>query len=342
MIGLLEVLMRLALLLVLVLGLPCLADDFSWETDLKKAEQRARSEGKPLLIVFRCLPWKDCAGFDGQLVRPPKTFLQATTGYVCARVTDMRGVDLDRYSFDFDLTFAALVVHPDGPVLHRYGGRDHHSADSRLSMTSLVRFLKAAEIRYAAYGPSKRPKTTPRSLDEIPVWREKMAKRGKKMNCYHCHFVFDAEREQRRADGTWTRSRIWRWPTPERVGLSLEVEELGRIGAVEAKTPAAKAGLRAGDRLLELGDQPILTALDDPARVLARREEEEGDPRAPPTLERGDSARVLLAPLQVAARAASGVRRETAERGRAQGSGVVHEGLRVSRWLHRRLGRGPG
>ncbi|MBL4848929.1 MAG: hypothetical protein JKY65_25685 [Planctomycetes bacterium] len=48
--------MRLALLLVLALGLPCVADDFVWETDLRKAEQQARSERKPLLIVFRCLP----------------------------------------------------------------------------------------------------------------------------------------------------------------------------------------------------------------------------------------------------------------------------------------------
>lgn len=174
----------------------------------------------------------------------------------------MRGIDLDRYSFDFDLTFAALVVHPDGAVLHRYGGRDHHSADARLSMTSLVTFLKAAQARLTKEAATKTSKTTPRTLDEIPVWRDKMAKRGKKLSCYHCHFVFDAEREQHRADGTWDRSKIWRWPTPERVGLSLEVERLGRIGAVEAKTPAAKAGLKPGDRLLKLGDQPILTALD--------------------------------------------------------------------------------
>ena len=48
--------MRLALLFVIALGLPSLADDFAWETDLAKAEVRARSERKPLLIVFRCLP----------------------------------------------------------------------------------------------------------------------------------------------------------------------------------------------------------------------------------------------------------------------------------------------
>lgn len=192
---------------------------------------------------------------------------------MCVRVTDLRGVDLERYSFDFDLTFAALVAHPAGPVLHRYGGRDHHSADARLTMSSFVRFLEAARARYDAYSArredaereaeqAQQKRAEPRTLDDIPVWREKMAQRKQRLDCYHCHYVFDAEREQRRADGTWSRERIWRWPPPERVGLTLEVEDLGRVRAVRAGSPAALAGLEAGDRLLSAAGQPILTALD--------------------------------------------------------------------------------
>tara|TARA_R110002072_G_C7679946_1_gene511317 strand:- start:43 stop:201 length:159 start_codon:yes stop_codon:yes gene_type:complete len=52
--------MRTSLLLVpallLAFAAPLLAGDFPWETDLAAAEKRALSEGKPLLIVFRCLP----------------------------------------------------------------------------------------------------------------------------------------------------------------------------------------------------------------------------------------------------------------------------------------------
>jgi serine protease Do len=181
---------------------------------------------------------------------------------VCVRVTDLRGVDLDRFSFDFDLTFAALVVRPKGPVLHRYGGRDHHSADARLSMTSLVRFMNAARSRFDLFRSPAGKQAPKRTLDEIPVWRDKMSKRVKKLDCYHCHYVFDAEREQKKADGTWTRAGIWRWPTPERIGLSLEVEELGKIKSVDPKGHVAKLGVRAGDTLLQAGGQAILTALD--------------------------------------------------------------------------------
>lgn len=45
-----------ALLFVLVLGLPALAEDFAWESDLARGEARALAERKPLLVVFRCLP----------------------------------------------------------------------------------------------------------------------------------------------------------------------------------------------------------------------------------------------------------------------------------------------
>lgn len=182
---------------------------------------------------------------------------------MCVRVTDLRGIDLDRFSFDFDLTFAALVVRPQGPVLHRYGGRDHHSADARLSMTSLVRFMNAARSRFDLDQASGATKRAPgRTLDDIPVWRDKMSKRVKKLDCYHCHYVFDAEREQKKADGTWTRAMIWRWPTPERIGLTLDSEELGRVKAVAPEGRAAKAGVQVGDTLVRAGEQPILTALD--------------------------------------------------------------------------------
>lgn len=181
---------------------------------------------------------------------------------MCVRVTDLRGIDLDRFAFDFDLTFAALVVQPKGPVLHRYGGRDHHSADARLSMTSLVRFMNAARSRFDLYKPEAAKAAPARTLDDIPVWRDKMSKRVKRLDCYHCHYVFDAEREQHKADRTWTRAKIWRWPPPERIGLTLDVEELGRVKAVDPKGHAAKIGLRAGDTLVRAGGQPILTALD--------------------------------------------------------------------------------
>ncbi|HBP23014.1 MAG TPA: hypothetical protein DEA08_35230 [Planctomycetes bacterium] len=188
--------------------------------------------------------------------------MRAAQPFVCVRVTDLRGVDLDAFSFDFDLTFAVLVVHPDGRVLHRYGGRDHRSADARLSMGSLVTFLEAAAKSAAAHVARPRPAAKRRTLDDVPVWRAKMERRKQPLACYHCHYVFDAERHQRLADGTWTPDQVWRWPPPERIGLTLAREPLGQVAAVRSDSPAARAGLRAGDRLLRAAERPLLSALD--------------------------------------------------------------------------------
>src|SRR5438552_4228565 len=49
----------------------------------------------------------------------------------------MRGVNLDVFDFDFDLTWAAFFLSPDEMVYGRYGGRDARSPDSRLSLAGL-------------------------------------------------------------------------------------------------------------------------------------------------------------------------------------------------------------
>jgi serine protease Do len=181
----------------------------------------------------------------------------------------MRGIDLETFRFDFDLTFYVLLMNADGTVYHRYGGRDETDAMAWLSMPSFVRFLNQGLATHEEHQP--RPparsaeETAPFTLDSLPVWRDKVAereRRGQPVDCYHCHFVFDADREQRMADGTWSRDLIWRWPPPGRVGLTLNPEQPESVQDVRRGSPAAVAGLRAGDRLLRVGEQRILSHAD--------------------------------------------------------------------------------
>lgn len=179
------------------------------------------------------------------------------------RVTNMRGIDLDTFAFDFDLTFSALLMHPDGTVYHRYGGRDARSASSFLSLKSFLLLLKEGEQTHAEYIKNPAPPTIKRrTLDDIPVWAEKMRKRKKRQDCYHCHFVFDAEREQHKANGTWKRDLIWRFPPPARIGLTLDKHDQRKLTKVRRGSPAWKAGLRKGDLLERLGKQRVLTQSD--------------------------------------------------------------------------------
>lgn len=188
------------------------------------------------------------------------------------RVIDLRGVDLDTWTFDFDLTLAVLLAHPDGTVYHRLGTRDASSAEAALSEPALARLLREGlathRARQAALAagepaPAARPA---RTLDDLPVWRKKLEERQragqKPVDCYHCHFVFDAERRQALADGTWRAEMIWRWPPPQQVGLELDPVVQERVRAVRAGSPAAKAGLQPDDRLLELSGARVLSWSD--------------------------------------------------------------------------------
>ena len=74
--------------------------------------------------------------------------------------------------------------------------------------------------------------------------------------------MYDAQREQHLADGTWRRERIWRWPPPGRLGLDLDDDEQEVVRRVQTDSPAHAAGLRSGDRLTSLDGQRILSRLD--------------------------------------------------------------------------------
>lgn len=174
----------------------------------------------------------------------------------------MAGVDLSIFQFDYDLTFAALLMNGDGTVYHRYGGRDETSATSRLSIASLVRVLRETLEDHAAYlkKPSPPPARPRRTIEDIPPMARKLQK--KKIDCFHCHMVNDAEGELAREEGRWSREDIWRWPLPDQVGLELDRDDATLVRGVISGSPAAAAGIVPGDRLVRLGGERVRTQAD--------------------------------------------------------------------------------
>lgn len=178
---------------------------------------------------------------------------------MCARVTDLRGVDLARYPFDFDLTFAALLMNADGHVYHRYGGRDERGADTWLSVASLEHVLTATLAEHADYRPAERAPEARAALrlEAVPAFQKR--DRGE---CIHCHSVFPALYEDARAAQRWSEDQRWVYPPPGRIGLDLARDEQTRITAVRSGSWAATAGLAVGDRLVRADEQPLATAAD--------------------------------------------------------------------------------
>jgi serine protease Do len=179
--------------------------------------------------------------------------------FVLVRITRMRGVDLDLFDFDYDLTWMGFFLHPDGTVYGRYGGRDADSADSRVSLAGLRYALEAALARHRRRETQPPPPQTkrPRTAEQYPA-----ARRLPERACIHCHQVYDLRRESLQAAGAWRREELWFYPLPENIGLTLDVDRGDRIARVAADSPAARAGIQAGDRVLTIDDRPIASFAD--------------------------------------------------------------------------------
>ncbi|MCA8976091.1 MAG: PDZ domain-containing protein [Planctomycetes bacterium] len=188
---------------------------------------------------------------------------RAAADYVCVRITDMAAVDLGLVRFDFDLTFAVVLMHADGTVYHRYGSRGPASADGYLSLSSLARLLTDALPEHRAYDRDPKPPRAeePRPAIELPALQRRIAS-GQKIDCVHCHTINDAERKDGIRPQSGHPDEVYVFPDPERVGLTLDREQQNVVAAVTPDSPAATAGLRAGDVLLQLGNARILTFAD--------------------------------------------------------------------------------
>ena len=178
------------------------------------------------------------------------------------RVTDLRGVDLARMRFDWDLTFAVLLAEPDGTILHRYGARDERGASTWLSAESFARVLRVGLETHARHPRTRSGATTempgpPLRLEEVPSYARK-----DKGECIHCHSVYPALLDEARAAGRFAPDDVWVYPPPGRIGIDLDRSDPERVVAVFPGSPAARAGLVVGDRLVRAGEQRIASAGD--------------------------------------------------------------------------------
>lgn len=187
----------------------------------------------------------------------------AAAPYVRVRITDMRDVDVNLLRFDFDLTFAVLLMHPDGEIYHRYGSRGPDDPEGYLSSSSLARLLRDTLPEHERYdrSPSRPAVREPRRAIDLPFLADKV-KSGQRVDCVHCHMVNDAEYDEASKQPGWSRESVYVFPDPERAGFSLDPERQSLLTAVLAGSPAAEAGLRPGDELLAMNDRSVRTLAD--------------------------------------------------------------------------------
>jgi hypothetical protein len=173
------------------------------------------------------------------------------------RLTRIDPLDLNLFEFDYDLTFMVFFLNAEGKVYARYGGRDAEGPDSRQSLKGLRYTMESILRTHAQDQTAFAPRTQegPRFIRELSGSR-----RGGR--CLHCHQVKEILNAELQRKGLWSRDRVWRYPLPENLGLELEVDRGNVVRRAQAKSPAAAAGLQAGDRVRWLNGVPIHSLAD--------------------------------------------------------------------------------
>jgi hypothetical protein len=173
---------------------------------------------------------------------------------VLLRITNMRGVNLDVFDFDYDLTWAAFFLNGREKVLGRFGGRTAASADGYLTLTGLKHAMRAALAAHR-HDPDAKPDrelAPPRTVDSYPA-----ANTFKADACIHCHQVYNFRRAEHKAAGTWRLADVFVYPEPDNLGIHLDPEQGNRVKSITKDSAADRAGLQAGDVLTSVEGEPV-------------------------------------------------------------------------------------
>lgn len=252
-------------------------DDPRWiYNDIDRGFAEAKSSGKPLLVVLRCVPCLGCIGLDASLLIS-RDLAPLLDRFVCVRVINANTLDLSRFQFDFDLSFSTLFFNGDGTLYGRFGSWMHQKDPKETGLDGYKATLAAVLALHQGYpanrdslaGKQAGPSPVPFNLPiEIPTlagkYQRELDWEGKVVqSCVHCHQVGDAIRAYHRNRGEVIPSAwIFPMPAPETVGLGLAPDQVARVRTVEAGSPAAQAGFRPGDDLLAANGQPLVSIAD--------------------------------------------------------------------------------
>lgn len=139
-------------------------------------------------------------------------------------------------------------------VYARFGGRDGVDPDNRQSPAGLRATMQSVLAMHGR--PEKDRVFAPRPAERETYLRD-LTGRREGGRCLHCHDVKEAIQTSLRRAGKWDNALVWRYPLPENLGFSLDVDQSNVVKSVRPSSPAATVGLKPGDRLVSLHDVPI-------------------------------------------------------------------------------------
>ena len=245
--------------------------------DLPKGIAEAKKTGKPLLVIFRCIPCEACAQLDSQVVAKDSTVQKLLDQFVRVRVVHANGMDLSLFQFDYDQSMAAFFLNADQTIYGRFGTRsDQTESDADVSVEGFGAALEGALALHKGYPANKAmfaakrgPAVAIKVPEELPNLKGKFASKldykakNVVQSCIHCHQVGEGMRLVNRQPGKpMAEEVLYPYPHPKILGLILDPQEKARVSEVTAGSSAQKDGFQAGDEILSLAGQPLLSIGD--------------------------------------------------------------------------------
>jgi serine protease Do len=243
--------------------------------DLDAARQSATAAGKPLLVVFRCVPCEACQKFDDEVARRDPIIRDLLDNFVCVRIVQANAIDLTHFQHDFDLSFTAYLINPDLTIYGRFGTRSERPEYEDISLKGLRKAMETAlrmHREYRVIRPSLAGKQVDKARFKSPTdYPSLSGKYAASLNyegqvtksCIHCHQIREAERLVYRTAGEPVPDDVlYPYPDPTVLGLKLDPKGMATVERVKEGSIASRAGLRVGDEIVALAGQPLLSIAD--------------------------------------------------------------------------------
>jgi len=187
--------------------------------------------------------------------------------FICVRIVHGWGLDLSLFQFDTDMTLAVFFMNADRTIYGRYGTK--FARDT--SLEGLL-YTAGAALEVHKGFPQNKPqvaaKTGPAPRWKTPEIMPTLKTRHEagdvsSYGCIHCHTVHEGELTSRWLSGESIPDRlIWKYPLPNVVGLGLEAKDGRTVRTVGNNSAAQAAGIKPGDRVLNVAGQQILSVAD--------------------------------------------------------------------------------